>query len=255
MSEKNTHHSLVEQQFGEQANAYLTSTVHSQGSDLQKLARLMSNQSSAHVLDIGCGAGHASFAVASSVSSVTSYDLSTEMLNAVQQGAKDRNLTNIQTTCGIAESLPFGSASFDVVISRYSAHHWHNVSLAICEASRVLKPGGKIVLMDVVSPGNPVLDIYLQTVEALRDRSHVRDYSISEWSRFCNEASLKIDEITTDHLQLEFVSWTQRMRTPQHYVDAIRAYQQEVSSEVKEYFRIGSDGTFSTDIAMLVGHK
>lgn len=255
MSEKNTHHSLVEQQFGEQANAYLTSTVHAQGQDLQKLASLLSADSNAHVLDIGCGAGHASFAVATNVHSVTSYDLSTDMLSTVRQGAEDRQLTNIHTACGIAESLPFDSSSFDIIISRYSAHHWHNVSLAMYEASRVLKTGGRIVLMDVVSPGNPVLDIYLQTVEVLRDRSHVRDYSIAEWSRFCNEAGLKIDEISTDRLQLEFTSWTQRMRTPQRYIDAIRAYQLEVSQEVKDYYHIAADGTFSTDIAMLVGHK
>lgn len=255
MSEKQTHHDLVERQFGEQANAYLTSTVHAQGADLQKLAHILHSQSQANVLDIGCGAGHVSFTAAPLVHSIIAYDLSTDMLDAVLKGASERQISNIQTTCGIAESLPFESNSFDIILSRYSAHHWQNVSMALNEVYRVLKPGGKVVFMDVVSPGNPVLDIYLQTVEALRDRSHVRDYSIAEWSRFINESRLALSEVSTDRLQLEFSSWTQRMRTPQHYIDAIRAFQQEASQEVKSYFAIGADGTFSTDIAMFIGHK
>ncbi|STW46168.1 SAM-dependent methyltransferase [Klebsiella pneumoniae] len=37
--------------------------------------------------------------------------------------------------------------------------------------------GGVIIMMDVMSPGHPVRDVWLQTVEALRDTSHVRNYS------------------------------------------------------------------------------
>lgn len=58
-----------------------------------------------------------------------------------------------------------------MVISRYSAHHWHDVPQALREVQRVLKPGGKFILMDITSPGRPVLDIWLQTIEVLRDPS------------------------------------------------------------------------------------
>jgi ubiquinone/menaquinone biosynthesis C-methylase UbiE len=43
--------------------------------------------------------------------------------------------------------------AFDVVISRYSAHHWHDVGQALREVKRVLKPGGIFIIMDVMSPG------------------------------------------------------------------------------------------------------
>ncbi|WP_016683933.1 class I SAM-dependent methyltransferase, partial [Yersinia pestis] len=67
-------------------------------------------------------------------------------------------LTNIEIQQGLAESLPFADQSFDIVISRYSAHHWHDVGKALREVKRVLRPGGKVIFMDVVSPGHPVLD-------------------------------------------------------------------------------------------------
>ncbi|MDN8820283.1 class I SAM-dependent methyltransferase, partial [Staphylococcus aureus] len=93
----------------------------------------------------------------------------------VANAAADRALTNIMTERGAAESLPFADASFDYVFSRYSAHHWSDLGLALREVRRVLKPGGVAAFIDVMSPGSPLLDTYLQAVEVLRDTSHVRN--------------------------------------------------------------------------------
>lgn len=65
MTKQNSHTDTVERQFGDQADAYLTSAVHAQGKDLQRLAMLLQPHGDAHLLDLGCGAGHASFAAAS----------------------------------------------------------------------------------------------------------------------------------------------------------------------------------------------
>ena len=67
------------------------------------------------------------------------YDLSAQMLDVVAQAAEVRQLKNI-TTRGYAESLPFADNAFDIVISRYSAHHWHDVGAALREVNRILKP-------------------------------------------------------------------------------------------------------------------
>ena len=109
--------------------------------------------------------------------------------------------------------------------------------------------------MDVMSPGHPVRDIWLQTVEALRDTSHVRNYASGEWLRLINEANLIVDNLITDKLPLEFSSWVARMRTPEALVDAIRIYQQSASTEVKTYFALQNDGSFTSDIIMVEAHK
>lgn len=127
MSISNSHKNAVDRQFGEQANAYLTSAVHAQGKDLQRLAQLLEPHAGARLLDLGCGAGHASFTAAAVVAQVVAYDLSAQMLAVVEQAAAEKGLSNIQLQQGVAESLPFEDASFDLVISRYSAHHWHDV--------------------------------------------------------------------------------------------------------------------------------
>lgn len=136
-----THHDNVEKQFGSQASAYLSSAVHASGRDLVRLGERLAAFPQAHVLDLGCGAGHASFTAAQQVAQVTAYDLSSQMLEVVAEAAKAKGLSNVATRQGYAESLPFDDASFDVVISRYSAHHWHDVGQALREVKRVLKPG------------------------------------------------------------------------------------------------------------------
>lgn len=250
-----SHHDNVAKQFGSQASAYLTSAVHASGRDLQQLRARLADFPAAQVLDLGCGAGHASFAAAEVVAKVTAYDLSAQMLEVVAKAAREKGLSNIATQQGYAEVLPFAGASFDVVISRYSAHHWHDVGQALREVKRVLKPGGTLIMMDVMSPGHPVRNIWLQTVEALRDTSHVQNYSSGEWLSMITEAGLISRTLTTDRLVLEFASWVARMRTPQPLCEAIRLYQQSASHDVQRYFELQDDGSFTSDIIMVEAQK
>ena len=248
MTTTHSHHDNVEKQFGSQANAYLSSAVHASGRDLVRLGERLSAFPQAHVLDLGCGAGHASFTAAQQVAHVTAYDLSSQMLEVVAEAAKAKGLGNIDTRQGYAESLPFDDASFEVVISRYSAHHWHDVK-------RVLKPGGIFIIMDVMSPGHPVRNIWLQTVEALRDTSHVQNYASGEWLSLITEAGLIARSLITDRLPLEFSSWIARMRTPEALSQAIRLYQESASAEVKAYFELQDDGSFTSDTIMAEAQK
>ena len=151
-----TQEDLVGRQFGPTAQAYLTSAVHSEGEDLRALAALFAAAGDMRVLDLGCGAGHASFRIAPHVGEITAYDLSPEMLEVVAKSAAERGLANLRTERGRAEKLPFADASFDAVVSRYSAHHWGDLDAALRETARVLKPGGLAAFIDTVSPGQPL---------------------------------------------------------------------------------------------------
>jgi ubiquinone/menaquinone biosynthesis C-methylase UbiE len=242
---------LVENQFGSRAAAYLSSTVHATGEDLQAIAAIVQGHASARVLDLGCGAGHVSFTVAPHVAAVTACDLSASMLDVVAHAAAERGLGNISVRRSTAESLPFTEGEFDFVLSRYSAHHWHDFHRGISEAARVLKPGGKAVFVDVIAPDSPVLDTFLQTVELLRDTSHVRDHAKREWEAALGVAGLILWAATPRRLHLKFADWVERMRTPAVFVQAIRVLQGSVADEVRRYFEIGTDGSFAVDSLML----
>lgn len=249
--QQKTHTQAVQQQFGEQASAYLSSAVHAQGAEFGELLAAVEGRKDVRLLDLGCGAGHVSFHLAPAVDKVVAYDLSRQMLEMVEQTAVARGLPNIETVRGAAEQMPFEDASFDVVISRFSAHHWSDLGQALREVRRVLKPGGLTAFVDVVAPGLPLLDTHLQAVELLRDTSHVRDYSPAQWTFLLGEAGLRVTAGKTQRLRLEYQSWVERMRTPEVFRAAIRQLQNTASHEVRSYFEIANDGSFSTDVLLI----
>lgn len=252
---KDTHHDVVVEQYDSRANAYLTSAVHASGADLERMASLVGQRPDAVALDMGCGGGHVAFRLAPLVGKVVAYDLTPAMLETVAAEAQRRAIGNIATRQGAAEALPCPDASFDIVATRYSAHHWVQFREGLAQMARALKPGGLALFMDVVTPGTPLLDTWLQTIELLRDPSHVRNASLDEWRATLDSLGFALDEVATWKLRLEFAPWIARMRTPDAHVAAIRSLHGRAPAEVRDYFEIGDDGSFTVDTALMVARK
>jgi ubiquinone/menaquinone biosynthesis C-methylase UbiE len=241
---------VVASQFGPAASAYLTSAVHSQGADLTTLRELAASLNKPKVLDLGCGAGHASFAVAPVAGSVTAFDLSPEMLAVVSGAAQQRALHNVVTEQGNVASLPFVDAAFDMVVTRFSAHHWRDVPAALREVKRVLDPDGLLIVIDITAPEVPLHDTTLQAVELLRDSSHVRDYRPSEWEAMLAGAGFRHHRAGDWKLQMVFDEWTARMRTPGERVAAIRSLFASAPDETLKYFDVRDNCSFTIDSTM-----
>ncbi|MFL6429140.1 MAG: class I SAM-dependent methyltransferase [Acidobacteriaceae bacterium] len=249
------HDVLVAQQFGSTARAYLDSVTHASGEDLEILGAEIAAVPDALVLDLGCGAGHASFAVAPYAASVTAYDLTAQMLAVVEREASARNLRNITTVQGMAEVLPFRDAHFDRVISRYSAHHWHDVPAALREMRRVLKPRGEALLIDTAGGATPLLDTHLQTVEILRDPSHVRNYSAREWLALFAEAGFTASVRKEWPVKLEFSGWVERQRTSPERISAIHSLWSAAPDEVRSFFEVQPDSSFTLQKVLIAAQR
>jgi SAM-dependent methyltransferase len=245
------HERVVEAQFGPRAKAYVESAVHSQGADLEAIAALAHEARAELALDLGAGGGHVSYALARHARRVIATDLSSEMLGAVARTAREKGLTNIETTQAPAERLPFEDETFDFVASRFSTHHWRDFDAGLREARRTLKRGGRAVFVDVYAPGQALFDTHLQAIELLRDHSHVRDYSCSQWLDALARARFAIDACRTWRLRMDFPVWIARMQTRQENVKAIRALQDAASAETKAHFAIEPDGSFLLDMLMI----
>jgi ubiquinone/menaquinone biosynthesis C-methylase UbiE len=247
---------LAANQFGSRAAEYLASAVHSSGADLVKLTDAVCASTAVRVLDMGCGAGHASFAMArGGATDVVAYDLSPAMLEVVAAEANVRGHAQIHTAQGPAESLAFPDASFDMVVTRYSAHHWLDMRQGIHEAARVLKPGGTLIVIDVISPEIPLFDTVLQTVEILRDLSHVRDYRESEWRSTLAGAGLSDTASHRWKLTMEFDGWVARIGTSAARITAVKTVLDELPGEAREYFSVSQNRSFSIDAGWFEARK
>jgi len=243
---------LTSHQFGATASHYLTSAVHATGADLDRLTNLAAALRAPRILDVGAGAGHASFALArGGARKVVAYDLSTDMLTVVAAQAAARRHAAIETLAGPAEHLPFADASFEVIVTRFSAHHWLDWAQALTEMARVLVPGGALVAIDVVAPEVPLFDTALQTLELLRDASHVRNYRGSEWRAALLEAGFAAPKIDRWKLMLEFQSWVARIATPAARVDALQAVFDALPREARDYLGVTDDYSFSIEAAWI----
>ena len=242
-----THEQTVQSQFDPRAHAYLTSAVHAAGPDLERAKSLVSQAvpPNAQALDLGCGGGHLSFALAPFLGRVVALDPSPSMLAAVSKAAAARGLSQIEAHQGSAESLPCGDQSFPLVCTRYSAHHWTRLDAAVRELGRVLAPGGRALIIDTLGHEDPLVDTFLQSIELLRDPSHVRNRSGSEWRSLLQSVGLVELECAEWLTRLEFASWAERMRTPADRVAVIRSLQEGAPREVREALAIEPDGSFT----------
>ncbi|MGH2461276.1 MAG: class I SAM-dependent methyltransferase [Chloroflexota bacterium] len=230
----------IQDQFGAVAANYVTSAVHARGEDLPLLVEAAGLAGHESVLDLGTAVGHTAFTFAPRVERVTGVDLTDEMLAQARELASARRVENVRFVRADVSDLPFDRASFDLVTSRYSAHHYANPREVGYEIARVLRPGGRVVLADTVAPEDPAMDTFINAVELLRDRSHVRDHSIAQWRAILAEAGLASEVYQTWDLSLDFEEWVARMRTPSDAVALLRSLLVEAPRIARETFQIRS---------------
>jgi len=171
-------------------------------------------------------------------------DLTPAMLAEARALAAAREVTNLRLERGDAEALPFAAESFDLATCRYAAHHFGDPRRVLAEAARVLRPGGRLLLHDVVAPEAPVADTFLQTIELLRDGSHVRDHRPSEWVAMLREAGFAVREVARWPLAIDFDAWVGRMATPEPEVAMLRRLLRAAPGEAREALAVGHPGPF-----------
>jgi len=174
--------------WSERGAAYAASRDHLAGPSLARLLRLADPRRGERCLDIGTGAGHTAARLAETGAEVVALDPAPGMLEAARRRYGERAGLRFLEAAGDATGLP--DAAFDVVTARHTLHHHADPRATLREAARVLRPGGRFVLVDEITP-DPRVEAWLDAVERARDATHVRTYTLDEWRGMVAEAGLQ----------------------------------------------------------------
>jgi ubiquinone/menaquinone biosynthesis C-methylase UbiE len=136
----------------------------------ERLANLLTLSGDEVALDVGTGAGAIAIGLAPLVQEVIGIDVVPELLAE----ANKRAPKNARFLEGDALELPFPSDSFDVVSTARTLHHIDRPELVLSEMSRVLKPGGTMLVVDQLAPNDPLAAIELNRFERTRDETTTR---------------------------------------------------------------------------------
>jgi ubiquinone/menaquinone biosynthesis C-methylase UbiE len=246
----------VQRQFGRQALCYATSQPHATGSSLQVMVNWARPRTADRVIDIATGAGFTAFAFAEAGAEVVATDLTMKMLHEARRLAAERAMKHVRFLQAAAEALPFRSGSFDIATCRIAPHHFASVPNFLEEVRRVLRPTGRFVVTDTSSPEEPDLYAWQQELQRLRDPSHVRTYTPSQWRELVAEAGFILEEMTTAHRsELVFSDWMHTAGSPPEVVAALRRRFVEAPPAIRDAVRlreVGDDFHFSFMLVILL---
>ena len=158
LSNGNKRKLYVQKMFNDIAHRYdLLNHLLSGGTDIywrRKAISKLNISSDSLVLDIACGTGDLAFTTHKlKKSKVFAVDIATKMLTLGKQKAKARkNSTHIQFLEGDGENIPFADESFDAVTVAFGVRNMGDVKRNLNEMSRILKPGGEIVILEFSTP-------------------------------------------------------------------------------------------------------
>lgn len=250
----------IRQSFARQAAGFdSTSAGLSSQEWLDEARQAIAPASTDHVLEVCAGTCLMGRALAPSVSKVTCLDATPAMLEQGKRLAEDAGLTNIAFREGLAEELPFEDGAFDIVVTRLSFHHLLDVQAVFDEMGRVLAPGGKLVVADMLAASEPLRGTR-DAIERLRDPSHERLLSAEELEGLFQRGGYRIVSRTLSRLPHTLPGWMDLTHTPEETKAHItRLMEDELQGGAKTgfapYLNKAGEISFDQQWLMLVGSR
>jgi SAM-dependent methyltransferase len=171
------------------AQLYRDSKAHREGVDLDLVVEWAEGAETA--LDVATGGGHVARRLREAGINVVTLDPAPGMQpDVISRG----------------EDLPFADSTYDVVACRVAAHHFEDVEKAMHEMARVSRD--RVIVVD-----NLFLDERAEQADRVRDPSHVRNYSESDWRELFEAAGLRIEELRRLPKPIEVEPWLERAGT------------------------------------------
>jgi len=203
-----TQHARVRDRFTRTADQFSRFALSTRSKEAEHLAALVSPRGTELALDLACGPGTFANAFAPRTRFLFGFDLTPAMLDRARSSAAAASLANVAFACADACRLPLPDASLDLAICGYSIHHMLDPARGLSELARVLRPGGRLALVDLIVPAGASSDAH-NRIERARDASHATTLTVPEFSALVEAAGLRLFALEiTDRLR-QFDDWMQ----------------------------------------------
>jgi ubiquinone/menaquinone biosynthesis C-methylase UbiE len=197
----------VKQEFTRQAESFASAAALTDEALTARFVEALGPRASGTILDVACGPGIVTAAIAPKAHAVVALDLTPEMLEKARQRCAKAGCDNVTFREGSATELPFAENTFAGVVTRLSMHHFTEPRRALAEMFRVLQPEGRLVLADVVSAEDANASALQNAIEVLRDPSHVRMLPVSELVSLIEGAGFTVEQQAGWEKPREFEEW------------------------------------------------
>lgn len=214
--------SLINESFSIQAKNFDSPTLQFSKADyLNHVLDTVRPEKSDLVLEVAAGTAACGRTFSPAVQTVVCLDATLPMLEAGKAAAEQSGLTNLIFEKGVAEDLPFLSGSFDLVMSRLAFHHFSAPVKTFEEMVRVLKPNGRLVMIDMEATPEPDR-APRDAIEKMRDPSHVSNLTKDDMEMLFESEGLSIEHSDTVPIEQHLESWMGLTRTPPETAKVIR---------------------------------
>jgi ubiquinone/menaquinone biosynthesis C-methylase UbiE len=217
--------------FAKHAQDYSKSKSHAQGADLETLIRALKPKKSEIALDVATGTGFTAVALAGLVGHVIGIDVTDEMLAQADRLAREQRRTNVRFELGNAMNIRYPNSHFDIITSRRATHHFGDVPRFLREARRILRPGGRLGIVDM-SPLEGA-EVFSNRIERLRDSSHNRAFNPTAWESMISKAGFYTQSSEVLGEPVTFEEWLYPVESGGREEEAIRRAWRSAPPRVK----------------------
>ncbi len=231
------------ERFSQFAQGYVHSPTHSQGEDLDRLLEIANPQADWLACDIATGGGHTALKIAPHVRRMIATDYAPVMLASARAFIQSQGAANVDFVPADAEALPFAAERFDLITCRVAAHHFPDIFRFVRECARALKPGGTLVVLDHLVPDDPKAAAYIEAFERLRDPSHNRALSNSEWRGDFLDAGLTVEHVERLDRPAKMIPWAERQGCSPEVIEHLHVLLAQAPDAVAEFIHPVCAGT------------
>ncbi len=218
-----SHRERIVDQFTRQAVPFSTAPGIRDEAALDRLVAASGAGPDDEVLDVACGPGLVVCAFARVARHATGIDVTPAMLDRARELAAEAGLANVTWRQGEVLPLPYPDGAFSIVVSRFAFHHLEDPGAVLAEMRRVCRPGGTVVVCDLLAADDAGKAARFHAMEMLRDPSHVRALRLDELEALFPAAGLAAPVVTHATLPFELEGLLERSFPRPEDVPTIRA--------------------------------